>query len=202
MFYKAKTAKLAAVGLILLLSGFATLQALGDDDEDERHENREWNERGIYGHAGNSNGTAREKGEEGEENEGNLVPATLNAAWQTECSACHIAYPPALLPAASWREMMNSLDKHFDTDASLDAATVAEILPFLEQNAAKERKSADASGKPVLRITETNWFKHEHDEISPATWKNPAVKSASNCMACHTAADKGDFSEDNIRVPR
>jgi mono/diheme cytochrome c family protein len=135
-----------------------------------------------------------------DEHEGRMPTAT-NATFQTECSACHMAYPPGMLPAASWKEMMGTLDKHFDTDASLDAATVAEILPFLEQNAAPERK-ADSGAKPVLRITETRWFKNEHDEISPATWKRDSIKSASNCMACHTGADKGDFDEDSIRIPK
>ncbi|OQX15635.1 MAG: hypothetical protein BWK73_06345 [Thiothrix lacustris] len=138
--------------------------------------------------------------DEHEGSKGSRLTAT-NATFQTECSACHLAYPPGLLPAASWREMMGTLDKHFDADASLDAATVAEILPFLEQNAASER-NAESGAKPVLRITETGWFKHEHDEISPAIWKRDSIKSASNCMACHTGADKGDFDEDTIRIPK
>ena len=37
--------------------------------------------------------------------------------------ACHVAYPPGLLPAASWQRLMANLPRHFGTDASLDAAT-------------------------------------------------------------------------------
>ena len=54
----------------------------------------------------------------------------------------------------------------------------------------------------TLRITETGWFRHEHDEVPAGIWKRPAVKSAANCAACHTRADAGDFSERNIRIPR
>ncbi|WML89670.1 diheme cytochrome c [Thiothrix lacustris] len=178
MLFNAKKSTLAITLAVLLLSSFGAMQAFGDDDEHE----------------------GREHGEGREGMTGGLLTAS-NATFQTECSACHMAYPPGMLPAASWREMMGTLDKHFGSDASLDEATVAEILPFLEQNAAPERK-ADSGEKPVLRITETSWFKHEHDEISAATWKRASIKSASNCMACHTSADKGNFDEDSVRIPR
>lgn len=122
-----------------------------------------------------------------------------NPTLQAECGSCHLAYPPQLLPARSWRALMTGLDKHFGSDASLDTKTTAEISAFLEKNAARDR---DASAKPVLRITETNWFRHEHDEVSTSVWRNPKVKSAANCAACHTAAARGDFSEHSIRIPR
>lgn len=131
---------------------------------------------------------------------GNVAYTASNAKWKEECAACHIAYPAKLLPAESWKSMMGSLDKHFGSDASLDAASVTEISTFLQNNAGKQRGKAAA--KPVLRITETSWFKREHDEISAQTWKKPLVKSAANCGACHTQADNGDFSEKNLRVPK
>jgi nitrate/TMAO reductase-like tetraheme cytochrome c subunit len=95
---------------------------------------------------------------------------------------------------------MSGLDKHFGTDASLDAATAAEILLFLENNASQRKP--DLAQKPQLRITETRWFISKHDEVSGRTWKNPKVKSAANCAACHTQAESGDYSERNIRIPR
>ncbi len=183
-----------AMSAVLLFGGIgATMQALGDDDEDEAHERREHSsERGERGE--------REGGGEGGEMGEGLNMNVTNTTWKAECSACHIAYPPGLLPASSWRAMMNSLDKHFDTDASLDAKAVAEILPFLEQNAAPESRQEGTADKPVLRITETRWFKREHDEVSAITWKK--VKSPSNCAACHTQADKGNFDEDSITLPK
>ncbi len=126
--------------------------------------------------------------------------AATQPKWKAECSSCHIAYPPKLLPAASWKTMMGSLDKHFGTDASLDAAATTEILAFLEKNAS--RRKPEPSAKPVLRFTETRWFQSEHDEVSARLWKDPRVKSPSNCAACHTKAENGDFNEHNIRLPR
>lgn len=127
--------------------------------------------------------------------------AVQNPAYQQECSACHVAYPPQFLTAASWRAVMAGLDKHFGSDASLDPATQGEILRYLETNAG--RRDTSANGKPLLRITETRWFVHEHSEELPRdVWKNPGVKTAANCAACHTAAEKGDYSERTLRLPK
>lgn len=126
-----------------------------------------------------------------------------NPAYQAECTSCHIAYPPRLLPARSWRALMSGLDRHFGTDASVDAQSAAAISAFLEQSAGRKRASKySSSAEPVLRITETRWFMHEHDEVPARTWNSPKVKSAANCTACHAGADRGDFSEGSIRLPK
>jgi cytochrome c553 len=129
-------------------------------------------------------------------------PAVTNAKWVAECSACHFAYPPRMLPAESWRAIMAGLDKHFGSNASLDAADANEITVFLEKNADTRKKSHESSGKPLLRITETRWFKSEHREVAARTWKLPKVKSPANCAACHTKAESGDFNEDNVKIPK
>jgi hypothetical protein len=128
------------------------------------------------------------------------MPAVKNALWQTECGSCHVAFPPRLLPAKSWQAVMSGLDKHFGSDASLDAPSAREIGAFLDKNAGSNRHSR--SGKPVLRITETRWFVREHDEVSDRTWKNPKVNSAANCAACHIEAESGNYGERSIRIPK
>ncbi|NML15911.1 hypothetical protein [Azohydromonas caseinilytica] len=75
---------------------------------------------------------------------GLLLPAAVLAddhrgvpllpAYRQECGSCHVAYPPGMLPAASWQRA--------------------------------------------------------------------AVKSRSNCAACHQRAEEGNFSERFIRIPR
>jgi len=129
-----------------------------------------------------------------------LQPAQVNAKWQQECSSCHVAFAPGLLPAESWRRVMGGLDKHFGTDASLAAEESKEITDFLVNNASNRWSTPTAP----LRITEAAWFKREHSgrETPPAVWKNPLVKSPANCKACHTQAERGDFSERNIKVPK
>ena len=117
--------------------------------------------------------------------------------WKTECASCHVAYPPRLLTAPAWRRLMSGLDRHFGTDASVDAQTARAIGAFLEQNAGTGRRATD-----TLRITEGRWFLRKHDEVPAVVWKTPAVKSAANCEACHVDAARGGFSERNVRIPR
>ncbi len=128
-----------------------------------------------------------------------LHPGQANAKWQQECSSCHIAYAPGLLPAESWRRVMAGLDKHFGTDASLTPAESREITDFLVRNGTN-RWSGTAS---PLRITETSGFLREHrgDEVPAGAFKRTSVKSPANCQACHSGAAKGDFNERGVRIP-
>ena len=136
----------------------------------------------------------------GGENRGKpVLPMQANVLWQKECSVCHIAYAPGLLPAESWRKVMAGLNKHFNSDASLTAQETVEITAFLTSHASNRWSASTAP----LRVTETAWFKRKHDghEISPDVWKNPAVKSPANCGACHPQAERGNFNEHDIRMP-
>jgi hypothetical protein len=145
--------------------------------------------------------TAQAAGRYSGEDRGKPVqPALVNAKWEQECTACHMAFPPGLLPAASWRKLMSGLDQHFGADASLPPAQASEISDFLVKNASNRWSAATAP----LRITDSVWFKtkHQEKEIAPAVWKRASVKSPSNCMACHAGADKGDFSERSIKIPQ
>jgi mono/diheme cytochrome c family protein len=132
------------------------------------------------------------------ESKGPVVSPT--STYQAECAACHIAYPPGMLPAPSWRRVMGSLDKHYGTDASLDEASVREISQWLQVNAGTFKRVREEP--PQDRITKSAWFIRKHDEVDPAIWKQAAVKSASNCITCHTRADKGRFSEHEIAFPK
>lgn len=119
---------------------------------------------------------------------------------QAECAACHIAYPAGMLPAPSWKRLMGSLDHHYGTDASLDEASVHEISQWLQVNAGTYKRVREEP--PQDRITTSAWFVRKHDELDPAIWKQAAVKSAANCIACHTRADKGSFREREITFPK
>ena len=126
--------------------------------------------------------------------------APLLAKYRQECAACHVAYPPALLPAASWQRVMTTLPRHFGTDASLDASTVRELSGWLAAHAGSGKGASEPP--PQDRITRSAWFVRKHDEVASAAWKLPAVKSPANCSACHTQADQGDFNEHRVRIPR
>lgn len=124
------------------------------------------------------------------------------AKYKQECSACHTAYPAGMLPATSWQRLMGSLDKHYGTDASLDDASVREISVWLKANAGTYKRVAEEP--PHERITQSVWFlrKHRPSEVPADVWKRAAVRSASNCAACHTNADEGNFNEHEVRIPK
>lgn len=132
--------------------------------------------------------------------EGRRLSVPLLPTYQQECAACHIAYPPGLLPAASWQRIGQNLAKHYGSDASLDPATVAQLSQWLSANAATGKRAREAP--PEDRITRSAWFVREHDEVPAATWKRASIKSAANCAACHGGAEQGDFNEHRIRIPK
>ena len=117
--------------------------------------------------------------------------STGKALAEQECGACHMAYPPALLPSVSWLTILLDLTNHFGENAGLDPETVLSIADYLTANA------ADASGSnspalqgidpasPPLRITETPFWLRRHHEVSEIDFARPSVKSKSNCLACH-----------------
>jgi mono/diheme cytochrome c family protein len=143
-------------------------------------------------------GTAYADDDEGERERAPRTPVL--AAYQQECGACHVAYPAGLLPAESWKRVIGGLQHHYGTDASLDAATAKTLSAWLVRNAGTSRRVSEAP--PEDRITRSGWFVREHDEVPAAAWKRASIKSPARCAACHTNAEKGDFNEHDIRIPR
>ena len=141
-----------------------------------------------------------------DEHESLRRPADSAAAalYREECGSCHVPFPARGLPPSSWRAVMAQLDRHFGTDASIDPAVGRKIGSWLEANANREpaKPAAKPAAKPVLRLTETQWFRHEHDEIGADVFRRPRIKGAANCGACHPRAAEGRYSEHEIRIPR
>ncbi len=137
-----------------------------------------------------------------------VAPVT-DPLYKEECGSCHFAYPPGLLPAASWQRIMAGLDDHFGDNAELDTQAGLQISKYLTAYA------ADASGYRrsraiisslrysrtlPLRITEIPYFRHEHREIPRRIINLPDVGSLSQCNACHQRAEKGSFRESEIWI--
>ena len=127
------------------------------------------------------------------------MPSDMPKSYEAECASCHMAYPPGLLGDKSWQNIMSGLNKHFGTDASLDAKDQKEISVWLQNNAATKQKYNVVA--PENRITKTSWFIRKHDEIKADVWKRAGVKSPANCGACHITAAEGIFSEKSISIP-
>lgn len=130
---------------------------------------------------------------------GRAMPGAVPPAYAQECAACHVAYPPGMLPARSWQRVMNGLERHYGTDASLDAPTARQLDAWLQSHAGTYRRVAEAP--PEDRITRSAWFERKHRRIEPAVWQLPSVGSPARCAACHVGAERGRFDDDELRLP-
>lgn len=138
------------------------------------------------------------------------VAPVFSALYKEECSSCHMAYQPGLLPARSWKKVMAELDIHFGDNAELDTETFKSVSEFLLANSAddsvyrRSRKIMNSLGEndvPV-RISETPYIKRKHNEIPDKLIKfNKEVNSLSNCNACHKKAEQGLYSEHGVNIP-
>ena len=135
------------------------------------------------------------------------IRAVNNPKYLAECGSCHFAYQPGLLPAESWKRIMQTLDQHFGENAELNAEDTHMLTSYLVDHAASSsgygRSGAFAhyQGDAPLRITETPYFKRKHHEVPLRFLKDSRIGSFSNCSACHQQAAKGNYDEDGVRIP-
>lgn len=132
--------------------------------------------------------------------EGEYFGVVTDPVVRQECSACHMAFPPGMLPAKSWEAITGNLVDHFGENASLDAATTAAVHDWLVANAARPGRwmssAVDGNDAP-MRITDTVWWVSEHrGEVRPSRFEGPKVGSKANCAACHRGAEQGYFEDD------
>jgi mono/diheme cytochrome c family protein len=131
--------------------------------------------------------------------------------YQEECGSCHFPFQPVFLPADSWQTMMASLDDHFGENAELTEEDHGNLLNYLVSNAA-DKVNREIPNKVMWslrytpspqRITETAFFRHEHNEIPPAVMnkKGGDTLSFSNCDSCHKRALQGSYDEREIDIP-
>ncbi len=137
------------------------------------------------------------------------VKPVENKHYLEECGSCHFAYQPGLLPRRSWEKVMGRLDAHFGDNAELDAEALAELTAYVMDNAADqalEKRSVKImrsleSDEAPLRITETPYIHHQHDEIPARYIKHAEIGTLSNCTACHKKAREGYYGERWIEIP-
>ena len=176
---------------LVIMSGFLAA-AINADDHGKRHR------RGERRHSENSHHGDR-----------NLTPIR-NSAYVDRCGSCHFAYQPELLPAESWRKILDGTEDHFGEtlDLDLDPSERAEIAGYLASNAADmspaklpRKIMRSLNGATPLRITEIPCIRKEHHEVSSQVLKRRSVGSLSNCIACHRTADKGVYDDDDVFIP-
>ena len=164
-----------------------------DDDDDENHKRRKRN---------------RERHRDNK-HDGSYLKPVNNMTYKEECGGCHFAYQPELLPSASWMKILRNLDDHFGESIELDEDSKRVILDYLKSNSA-EYSSAKRAVKIMrslgnqvpLRITDVPYIREKHHEISPNVLKRESIGSLSNCIACHTTAEKGIYEDDHVKIPK
>lgn len=142
----------------------------------------------------------------------NMPVAQFNPVVAEECSDCHMAYHPSLLPARDWELITTTLEDHFGEDASLDTETTAEIRNWLMANAAETAdtrpahvfKLAPQANGQAGSITDTPFWLHRHEELleNKKIFDRKGIRSKSNCVACHKDAESGLFSPFKINIPK
>lgn len=173
-------------GLVLGLTALALLLAV---DASAGHHHRE-----------------RQRQREGK----HCLPPVTNPAYRADCGACHLAYLPALLPSASWRNILQKLPEHFGEQVDLEPGRRQELADYLAANAAERcdarlagKIMASLGGQAPLRISQVPYLVHKHqdDDLPADAFSRPGVGSLANCAACHTSAEQGDFNEHRVRIP-
>lgn len=76
--------------------------------------------------------------------DGPRMPSQVPERYTAECAACHVAYPPGFLPAQSWQRIMGGLEKHYGSDATMDADSVRQISAWLTANSGTGRRMREA----------------------------------------------------------
>ena len=143
----------------------------------------------------------------GHDNNDHLKPVT-NQTYKETCGECHFAYQSELLPSASWLKILSQLNDHFGEEIENDPVTIKNISDYLTTNGA-ENSSAERSvkimrclgGQVPIRITDIPYIRKKHHELDPAIFKRKSIGSLSNCIACHTTAEKGIYEDDDVRIP-
>lgn len=179
------------IGWVSLLMVLVLLApTLNADDDGQKHHRRE-----------------RRHTEDNHSGYRNLKPVS-NSTYADQCGACHFAYQPELLPAASWKIILDGTDDHFGETVDLDEGARPEISGFLASNGA-DKSSAKLAGKIMnclggsvpARITDIPYIRRKHHEIAPEVFQRKSVGSLSNCIACHRTAAKGEYDDDAVSIP-
>lgn len=191
----------------LVLNGSWHLSVADDDDHKEKswyHKILDWDDDDDHKHRKRNRKRHRDN-----EHDGSYLKPVNNPTYKEECSACHFAYQPELLPKASWIKILTNLDDHFGESIELDDDSRKTISDYLKSNSA-EYSSAKRAVKIMrslgnqvpLRITDIPYIREKHHEISPNVFKRESIGSLSNCSACHTTAENGIYEDDNVKIPK
>jgi cytochrome b len=139
-----------------------------------------------------------------EETEEKTIAAT---AWSKECSSCHLAYSPALLPVRSWDRILAEQEHHFGEDLGLSPKTIEQLASAARQTAPTWAtymlvSSAARLDAPAIRVSDLPAWKHLHRNVEPFLFSSKTASSsgAHDCERCHDDALSAAFHPRLIHI--
>ena len=141
---------------------------------------------------------------------GKGVAVVENALYTKECASCHFGYQAGLLPSASWQYIMNNLENHYGTDASIDDERVkASLRDFLVANASETsnyKRSVKITrslqnGVLYKSLTEIPYLQRKHRKIDKYLINQKEVRSLARCASCHKEAERGEYNKRTVNIP-
>jgi hypothetical protein len=136
-------------------------------------------------------------------------PPIANPQYVKECGTCHMAFPPQLLPARSWRQVMGSLDHHFGDSAQVDDATRQKLTDYVTANSADLEQNVQSAevmhslrpGETPPSISKIPYIAGLHAAVLDPAWGgNPLPKTLSECSVCHYKAETGNYVDRGFKV--
>ncbi len=126
------------------------------------------------------------------------------ALYQEECGSCHMAYQPRLMATSSWEKLMSAkeLSDHFGEDIMFEDQLILDgVNAYLVNNSFRYPANFPGKISTSIRITDMPSLARHHRRIQKKYITQKAVGSISNCAACHTEAEKGNYDERKIIIP-
>lgn len=115
------------------------------------------------------------------------VPANLKLPQETylaRCATCHIGIPPAVLPNASWKAILQDSNHYGVTLETLRNPDLALTWKYLQTNS----RQLNSEEQVPYRIARSRYFKILHPRV-----KFTEPVTVGTCVSCHIGASKFNF---------
>lgn len=104
--------------------------------------------------------------------------------YRESCGTCHIALPPAVLPAETWRNLLQDEDHYGEKLQLLIGPSILVVWEYI-QNFSRP----PAAGESIpYRLSESRFFKALHPRV-----KLPRNIKIASCVTCHPSAAQFNF---------
>lgn len=102
------------------------------------------------------------------------------------CSTCHIALPPAVLPSETWRNLIQDEEHYGKKLQPLIGPSILIMWEYLRTFS----RSPEPTEKLPYRVSESRYFKALHPRV-----KLPRNIKITSCVTCHPSAAQFNFRE-------